>query len=106
MLLGVPGPLPARLDQGMASQPRPCQVAEDRQLGTLRREVGGRQWGSWDLNKPVPSDPKILCAFRWPRPVWIAQLGFLSGNISSGLVSSGDLGWYPQRGLDDSADRE
>lgn len=58
------------------------------------------------MNKPVLPDPKVLCTFRWPQSVCTAQLGFLKGNISSGLVSSGDLGWYPQRGPDDSAVRE
>lgn len=52
------------------------------------------------MNKPALCDPNILCPFQRPRPLCIAQLGFLSGNISPGLVSSGDLG------LDDSADGE
>lgn len=37
-----------------------------------------------------------------PGTLCIAQLGFLSGNISSGLMAGDDLGWYLQRGLDDS----
>ena len=85
--------------------PGPDEVAEAHQLGNIRLEVGGRQggqWVSWDLNKPALCNPNILGTIQWPRPLCIAQLGFLSGNISSGLVAGGDLGWYLQRGLDDS----
>lgn len=46
MLLGVPGPRRPHLDQAVASQPRPCLVAEARPLGSLRLVVGGRQGDS------------------------------------------------------------
>lgn len=46
MVLGVPGLHPLCLDQGVASQPGPCLVAEARQLGSLTLEVGRRQGDS------------------------------------------------------------
>ena len=83
--------------------PPPVSLASH-QLISLRLEVGGKQLGSWDLNKPALADPKILGTFRWLPPLGIAQLGFRSSNIRSRLVSRRDLSLYLQRCLDDSGD--
>lgn len=44
------------------------------------------------MNKAALCDPNILGTFQWPPPLCVAQLRFLSSNISSGLMASGDLG--------------